>query len=64
MLDIKKLRSDFATVEAKLATRGVKKELLENFVELDEKRRELIVKAEKLKKYRNTVSGDIALLKR
>lgn len=64
MLDIKKLRSDFATAEAKLATRGVKKELLENFVELDEKRRELIVKAEKLKKYRNTVSGDIALLKR
>ncbi|MGX7417165.1 serine--tRNA ligase [Carnobacterium gallinarum] len=64
MLDIKKLRTDYATVEAKLATRGVKKELLENFVLLDEKRRELIVKTEELKKYRNVVSGDIATLKR
>lgn len=52
MLDIKRLRSDFTTVEAKLATRGVKKELLENFVVLDNKRRELIVETENLK---NTV---------
>lgn len=64
MLDIKRLRSDFTAVEAKLATRGVKKELLENFVTLDNKRRELIVETESLKKYRNEVSGAIATLKR
>lgn len=64
MLDIKLLRTDFENVAEKLATRGVKPEVLENFVQLDSQRRELLVETEKLKKYRNEVSSAIAAMKR
>lgn len=64
MLDIKKLRNDYQTVSEKLASRGVKKETLDNFMQLDEKRRSLLVETEQLKNQRNEVSGAIAVLKR
>ncbi|MER2110967.1 MAG: serine--tRNA ligase [Desemzia incerta] len=64
MLDIKLLRTDFENVAEKLATRGVKQEVLENFVQLDSQRRELLVETEKLKNYRNEVSSAIAAMKR
>lgn len=64
MLDVKMIRHNFEEVKEKLATRGVKSEVLERFVDLDERRRELLVKTEELKKYRNVVSGEIAKLKR
>lgn len=64
MLDIKKIRADFDGVAAKLETRGVKKETLQELHELDVRRRELIVKSENLKKERNAVSDEIALVKR
>lgn len=64
MLDVKMIRHNFEEVQEKLATRGVKSEVLERFVDLDERRRELLVKTEELKKYRNEVSGEIAKLKR
>lgn len=64
MLDVKMIRHNFEEVKEKLATRGVKSEVLERFVDLDERRRELLVKTEDLKKYRNVVSGEIAKLKR
>lgn len=64
MLDIKKLRNDYQTVSKKLASRGVKKETLDNFMQLDEKRRSLLVETEQLKNQRNEVSGAIAVLKR
>lgn len=64
MLDVKKFRNDFDSVADKLASRGVKRELLENFINLDEERRKLLVDTEKLKNYRNEVSGAIAKLKR
>ncbi|MFC4652052.1 serine--tRNA ligase [Lactococcus nasutitermitis] len=64
MLDIKKIRSDFDTVAAKLATRGVAPEKLEELHALDIQRRELIVKSEELKKERNNVSDEIATVKR
>lgn len=64
MLEVKKIRSSFEEVSQKLATRGVKPEVLERFVSLDEERRKLIVQTEELKKYRNEVSGEIATLKR
>lgn len=64
MLDVKMIRNNFAEVNEKLATRGVKKEVLERFLDLDEQRRKLLVKTEELKKYRNDVSGEIAKLKR
>ena len=63
MLDIKKIRADFDGVAAKLETRGVKKETLQELHELDV-RRELIVQSENLKKERNAVSDEIALIKR
>ena len=64
MLDVKMIRNNFAEVNEKLATRGVKKDVLERFLDLDEQRRQLLVKTEELKKYRNDVSGEIAKLKR
>lgn len=64
MLDIKKIRADFDGVAAKLEIRGVKKETLQELHELDVRRRELIVQSENLKKERNAVSDEIALIKR
>ena len=64
MLDVKIIRQNFEEVQQKLATRGVKEEVLVEFLRLDESRRNLLVKAEELKKYRNDVSGEIAVLKR
>lgn len=64
MLDIKKIRTDFDNVSKKLATRGVKPETLAELRNLDEKRRELVVKADKLKTVRNSVSEEIATSKR
>lgn len=64
MLDIKQLRLDFDATAKKLEERGVKHELLEEFITLDSERRSLIVTTEELKSYRNEVSGAIATLKR
>ncbi|HEM5006334.1 TPA: serine--tRNA ligase [Streptococcus suis] len=64
MLDIKRIRTDFDGVAAKLATRGVVAETLANIKELDEKRREILVTVEELKAERNTVSAEIAQAKR
>ncbi|MCA9765778.1 MAG: serine--tRNA ligase [Carnobacterium sp.] len=64
MLDTKKLRNDYENTANKLVNRGVKQEILDTFIALDEKRRKLLVETEKLKKYRNEVSGAIASLKR
>ena len=43
MLDIKMIRQNFDKVQTKLQTRGVKKEVLEEFLKLDERRRQLLV---------------------
>lgn len=64
MLDIKMIRQNLEEVAEKLKNRGVKEETLKTFIELDEKRRQLLVQTEELKKQRNTVSGEIAQLKR
>ena len=64
MLDIKRIRTDFDGVAAKLATRGVTAESLENIKELDAKRREILVTVEELKAEHNTVSAEIAQAKR
>lgn len=64
MLDIKRIRTDFDGVAAKLATRGVSAETLANIKELDAKRREILVTVEELKAERNTVSAEIAQAKR
>ncbi len=61
---MKVVRQNFTDVKAKLLTRGVKAEVLDTFLSLDENRRQKLVKVEELKKYRNTVSAEIAQLKR
>jgi seryl-tRNA synthetase len=52
MLDVKMIRNNFSEVNEKLATRGVKEDVLKRFLDLDEQRRQLLVKTEELK---NTV---------
>ncbi|MBG9981772.1 serine--tRNA ligase [Aerococcaceae bacterium DSM 111020] len=64
MLDRKLLRQNFDAVAEELSTRGVKPETLEGYQTLDKLRRELIVKTEDLKQTRNTVTQEIATLKR
>lgn len=64
MLDRKVLRDQFEEVAAKLATRGVARETLDEYRDLDIQRRELLVEVEHLKQTRNAVSGEIAQLKR
>lgn len=64
MLDIKRIRNDFETVAAKLATRGVAEETLAEIKELDAKRRALLVTSEELKAKRNLASDNIAQAKR
>ncbi|KAF1302684.1 MULTISPECIES: serine--tRNA ligase [Enterococcus] len=64
MLDVKMIRQNFEEVKTKLSTRGVPAEILTRFLTLDEKRRQLLVQSEDLKKYRNDVSAEIAQLKR
>ncbi|MEH7306387.1 serine--tRNA ligase [Neobacillus drentensis] len=64
MLDIKVLRANFAEVKEKLQNRGEDLSALDQFEELDQRRRELIVETEKLKSRRNEVTQQVAALKR
>jgi seryl-tRNA synthetase len=64
MLDIKLLRTNFEEVKAKLQLRGGDVSNIEQFEDLDQKRRELLVESENLKSRRNEVSQEISVLKR
>ena len=64
MLDIKRVRDHFEEVVVGLQNRGVERKVVEELRDLDEKRRELILKTEQLKQYRNTVTEEISQLKR
>lgn len=64
MLDIKYIRNNFDDVVQKLSTRGVEKSTLQEFKDLDEQRRNLLVEVENLKKQKNEVSDKIATMKR
>jgi seryl-tRNA synthetase len=64
MLDMKYLRNNYAEVRAKLNHRGEDLSELDRFGELDERRRELINKAEVLKAQRNEVTKQISQLKK
>ena len=46
MLDLKRIRTDFDAVAEKLATRGVAADVLNQMKEIDEQRRDLLVKVE------------------
>lgn len=64
MLDIRRLRENFQEIKATLVHRGEDLSGLDQFEELDRKRRNLIQETERLKKERNEVSKKIAELKR
>ena len=64
MLDVKVLRANFEEVKKKLINRGGEFFELDKFEELDQKRRELLVRVEELKSKRNEVSELISKLKR
>lgn len=64
MLDMKFLRNNFADVKKKLSHRGEDLSALDQFGEMDEKRRKLIAETETLKAKRNEVTKQIAVLKK
>jgi len=64
MLDIKRVRDNFAEIKAMLLTRNEDLGNLDDFEDLDAKRRELIAKTEELKAERNKVSEQISIMKR
>ena len=64
MLDIKKIRRDPDFFKQKLGTRGIKPEEIDEVLELDKKRRDLLQKAETLKAERNAASKKIGEAKR
>ena len=64
MLDIKLFRSEPDFVKEKVVKRGMEESVVDNVLELDDKRRQLIAQAEEMKAERNKVSGEIAQKKR
>lgn len=64
MLDIKVIRENLAWAKDKLGRRGVKPEELDELVKIDADRREELNRSEQLKAERNTVSKEIAAIKR
>ncbi len=64
MLDIKLLRSNFAEVKEKLASRNEDISGLDSFQQIDDQRREAITQSEKLKSERNQVSQEVARKKK
>ncbi len=63
MLDIKRLRSEPEEIKKALERRGIEAPL-DEFAELDKKRREVIVEVEEKKALRNQVSDEIAAIKK
>ncbi len=63
MLDIKELRNDPAKIKKAMETRNENPETIEKILILDEKRREIIQKADELKALRNQLSKSVAKLK-
>ena len=64
MLDIKVIRENLDWAKDKLGRRGVKPEELDQLVKIDAERREELNHSEQLKAERNTVSKEIAAIKR
>ncbi|NDR60253.1 serine--tRNA ligase [Fructilactobacillus sanfranciscensis] len=64
MLDMKMIRQNAEWFKQKMADRGVDGASVDHLMELDQKRRDLIVKSEALKAERNEVSEEISQLKR
>ncbi|HSE90207.1 MAG TPA: serine--tRNA ligase, partial [Candidatus Binatia bacterium] len=63
MLDVKFLREDLIRVRERMATRGTEIDW-EEFVSLDQQRRDALARIEKLKERKNRLSGEIGKLKK
>ena len=63
MLDVKLLREDLTTVRERLATRGMEI-AWDEFVYLDQQRRDALARIEKLKERKNRLSGEIGKVKK
>ncbi|MBQ7529723.1 serine--tRNA ligase [bacterium] len=64
MLDIKLIRRETDYVKGALARRGVKPEVIDDILALDVKRRDLITKADDLRKERNQISESLGRRKK
>ncbi len=64
MLDQKRIRNNPDEIRQSLIKRNESTENLDKFLQLDEKRRNMLTELEKVKNYRNTKSEEIARLKR
>jgi seryl-tRNA synthetase len=63
MLDVKLLREDLTRVRERLATRGTEIDW-DEFVHLDQQRRDALVRIEKLKERKNRLSGEIGKVRK
>src|SRR6185436_7130642 len=63
MLDVKLLRDDLAQVKTRMATRGAMVDW-DEFVRLDQQRRDALAYIERLKEKKNRLSGEIGKLKK
>jgi seryl-tRNA synthetase len=63
MLDVKLLREDLTRVRERLATRGIEI-AWDEFVYLDQQRRDALGRIEKLKERKNRLSGEIGKVKK
>jgi len=63
MIDIKMIRNNFAEVERALQKRQLTG-ILEDLLEKDKERKEIMLKAEELKRYRNQASQEVGVLKK
>lgn len=64
MLDIKRIRANLDEIKAAMARRGEKDFSLDEVVELDKNRRDLLQEVEQMKNEQNTVSKEIPKLKK
>lgn len=63
MLDAKLIRANLPEIENALLKRNLSG-VLDNFIKLDENRREILIEVEELKKFRNTSSQEVGKLKK
>ena len=64
MLDAKLIRTEPEKIKQSLINRNMSTKLLDDFLELDAKRRSILAESESLKARKNAVSGEIAKMKK
>ena len=64
MLELRFIRENISLVKEKTERRGIKDSRIEDFADIDSKRRELLGELESLRNKRKTVSSEIAVLKK